>query len=136
MGYRATEQLNFLLMHCRLEHMPRHQGSLQQPLLHMASATANQACCLLALSALDLARFGPQLLVDMQEYAAQRLQWRHHRMHVCKSAAQVHIIQKLMFYSLLNHLSKKNVKFKCLLYVWIINHHAIVEWVSAKGQLS
>lgn len=74
---------------CRLEHSPGTQGTLQQPLLHVATATARQACSLLALSALDLARFGPQLMADMQEYAGQRLQWRRHRMGICKDAAQV-----------------------------------------------
>lgn len=76
--------------HRRLEHDPAlRQGSLQQPLLHVARVTANQGCSLLALSALDLARFGPQLMADMQKYAAQRRQWRHHRLAVCKTAAQV-----------------------------------------------
>lgn len=96
----------------------------------MASATAHQACSLLALSALHLARFGPQLVADMQEYAAQRLQWRHHRMHVCKSAAQVCIEIGSYFVHHDTTYQRKVGKSKCLPHVLMHNHHASTEWVS------
>lgn len=75
--------------YCRPEHDPALQGCSQQPQLHVARVTANQACSLLALSALDLARFGPQLMAEMQKYAGQRRQWRHHRLALSKTASQV-----------------------------------------------
>ena len=74
---------------CRLEIGSHPQVSVQQPLLHVATVTASQACDVLMLSAQDLARFGPELVSDVQQYAQQRLDWRHHRMGICKNAAQV-----------------------------------------------
>ena len=74
---------------CRLSQGNVEQGSLQQPLVHLARVTASQPCSLLTLSALDLARFGPELVTGMQQYGGARREWRHHRMAACRNAAQV-----------------------------------------------
>ena len=78
-----------LALLCRLDLDQVQQGSLQQPLVHLARVTASQACSLVTLSALDLARFGPHLVTGMQQYASTRREWRNHRMTLCRNAAQV-----------------------------------------------
>ncbi len=78
-----------LALSCRLDPDQVQQGSLQQPLVHLARVTASQACSLVTLSALDLARFGPALVTSMQQYASTRREWRNHRMASSRNAAQV-----------------------------------------------
>ncbi len=74
---------------CRMDQGGLQQGSMQEPLLHLARVTASQPCSLLTLSALDLARFGPDLIADMQQYASSRREWRHQRLTACRDAVQV-----------------------------------------------
>ena len=78
-----------LALSCRLDPDQVQQGSLQQPLVHLARVTASQACSLVTLSALDLARFGPALVTSMQQYASTRREWRNHRMASSRNAARV-----------------------------------------------
>ena len=78
-----------LALSCRLDPNQVQQGSLQQPLVHLARVTASQACSLVTLSALDLARFGPDLVTGMQQYASTRREWRNHRMASSRNAARV-----------------------------------------------
>ncbi|DBA77663.1 TPA: hypothetical protein ACH3X1_009459 [Trebouxia sp. C0004] len=73
----------------RLDPDQVQQGDLPQPLVHLARVTASQACSLVTLSALDLARFGPGLVTGMQQYASSRREWRNHRMASCRNAARV-----------------------------------------------
>ncbi|KAL0037225.1 hypothetical protein WJX79_007052 [Trebouxia sp. C0005] len=72
----------------RLDPDQVQQGSLQQPLVHLARVTASQACSLVTLSALDLARFGPALVTGMQQYGSTRQEWRNHRMASSRNAAR------------------------------------------------
>ncbi|KAA6419574.1 MAG: hypothetical protein FRX49_10499 [Trebouxia sp. A1-2] len=72
----------------RLDPDQVQQGSLQQPLVHLARVTASQACSLVTLSALDLARFGPALVTGMQQYGSTRREWRNHRMASSRNAAR------------------------------------------------
>ena len=84
---------------CRLEIGSHPQAGVQQPLMHVATVTASQTCDLLTLSSLDLARFGPELVAEVQQYAQRRLDWRHYRTNVCKKAAQVYMLASLSCFS-------------------------------------
>ena len=57
--------------------------------MHLATATARQACTLLRLAAADVEQLGPALLADLQRYAQERRAWRSLRIASCRNASQV-----------------------------------------------